>query len=86
MAGLGHFPGLSPSMRHGAACRITEWFLSEGAVKGLSLLHFPLSSGLSIHLANFGTALSEARDSGLCKWWGKNFQGLLVGRGHFADL
>lgn len=52
----GAVPGLPSSLRHGATCRVTEQFGSEGAVKGVSLLLFPLSSGLSVHLAKFGIA------------------------------
>lgn len=81
------WPGAFPcTMRHGAAGRITEQFGSQGAVKGLSLLCLPLCSGLSVHLAKFGIALSGTRDSDPCIWWGKKFQGLFVGRDHFADL
>lgn len=57
-AGLGHFPGLPSSTAHGATCTVIEWFGSEGAVKGLALLRFPLCNGPSIHFAKFGIALS----------------------------
>lgn len=52
----GALPGLPCSMRHAATCRTTEQFGSEGALKGLSLLHLLLSSGLSVHLAKFSIA------------------------------